>query len=88
VLANGVPLVPGLPIPPLPKSKPTKDQAMFTAALQSFVKRQARGQATPSPFGVSMKNYPKVLGKAGLRLTPGGNIVAKPGAKQQKAGGR
>jgi hypothetical protein len=52
------------------------------------VQRQAKGQATPSPFGVKMKDYPKALAQAGLQMTSSGQIVAKPGAKQRKAGGR
>ncbi|MEA2396821.1 MAG: phospholipid/cholesterol/gamma-HCH transport system substrate-binding protein [Thermoleophilaceae bacterium] len=77
VAANGVPLLPGLPLPPLPAVKATKAQDMFTQEATSYAQRTAKGQATPDPWTIPAKQYPKVLAKAGLKLTPTGQIVPK-----------
>jgi len=81
VLANGVPLVPGVPLPPLPKVKVPLDQQIQYQEVQDYVKRQMHGQATPDPLSIPFKLYPKALAKAGLMATKTGHIVAKPQAK-------
>jgi hypothetical protein len=64
-------------LPPLPAVKATKAQDMFTQEATSYAQRTAKGQATPDPWTIPAKQYPKVLAKAGLKLTPTGQIVPK-----------
>jgi virulence factor Mce-like protein len=84
VLANGTPLPPGLPIPPLPKSTTTKAQDIFTEEMKSYFIRLKQGLQTPNPMTIAEKDYPAALSKAGLARTVTGAIVPKHGAKTVK----
>jgi phospholipid/cholesterol/gamma-HCH transport system substrate-binding protein len=85
VLANGVPVLPALPIPPLPKSvAPTKTQALQLEWIKEYMKFQAKGQPVPDPLSFSMKTYPRELRKAGWASTPKGKLY-KRGDEQAKA---
>jgi virulence factor Mce-like protein len=84
VASNGIPILPGLPLPPVANTMTAKDKLVVNM-LQSFLARRQRGEAVPSPLQFKPKDYRRVLDKAGLALSKTGRILNKPGAPKREA---
>jgi hypothetical protein len=85
VASNGIPILPGLPLPPVAKTPMKPKDRIMTSMLQSYLARTMKGEATPDPLRYTPKQYRQLLEKQGLTLSRTGRILNKPGAAKREA---
>ncbi|HEX8066897.1 MAG TPA: MlaD family protein [Thermoleophilaceae bacterium] len=86
LLSNGTPVLPGLPLPPLPKTKITdKNQALQFEWVKEYMRLTAKGQSLPDPLDSNIKAYPGELRKAGWATTKLGKLYPKGDEKAKAA---
>jgi virulence factor Mce-like protein len=75
VTGTGTPLVPGLPIPPLPRTKQSIAAKPQLREFQDWYGLQKRGTSLPNPLFTPPKQYAKDLKQQHMALTKNGDIV-------------